>query len=72
MFARLRDLDERAEVPGDEEAARMRMAATIQELWGSDEVRAATGWPLRVADVVSITEPPTAVELDALRTLQSA
>ena len=37
-----------------------------------DEVRAATGWPLRVADVVSITEPPTAVELDALRTLQSA
>ena len=42
VFARLRDLDERAEVPGDEDAARMRMAATIQELWGSDEVRAAT------------------------------
>ena len=42
VFARLRDLDERAEVPGDEAAARMRMAATIQELWGSDEVRAAT------------------------------
>lgn len=37
-----------------------------------DEARAATGWPLRVADVVSVTEPPTAVELDALRTLPSA
>jgi phosphoenolpyruvate carboxylase len=42
VFARLRDLDERAEVPGDEAAARLRMAGTIQELWGSDEVRAAT------------------------------
>ena len=29
-------------MPGDEDAARLRMAATIQELWGSDEVRAAT------------------------------
>jgi len=37
-----------------------------------DEARAATGWPLRVADVVSVTEPPTAVELDTLRTLSSA
>jgi hypothetical protein len=30
---------------------------------------AATGWPLRVADAVTTTEPPTAAELDALRKL---
>jgi glutaconate CoA-transferase, subunit B len=33
------------------------------------EVRAATGWELRVADDVAVTEPPTAEELDALREL---
>ena len=37
-----------------------------------DEARAATGWPLRVADDVTITEPPTRAELDTLRSLQSA
>jgi glutaconate CoA-transferase subunit B len=34
-----------------------------------DEVRAATGWDLRVADAVATTEPPTVEELDALREL---
>jgi glutaconate CoA-transferase subunit B len=34
-----------------------------------DEVRAATGWELRVAGAVAATEPPTAEELDALREL---
>jgi glutaconate CoA-transferase subunit B len=32
-------------------------------------VRAATGWELRVADAMSVTEPPSAEELDALREL---
>jgi glutaconate CoA-transferase subunit B len=34
-----------------------------------DQVREATGWKLRVADVVTVTEPPTASELAALREL---
>src|SRR4051812_21358531 len=42
IFARLRDLDERPALPADEAAARRVLAGTIQELWGSDEVRAAT------------------------------
>jgi len=46
IFARLRDLDERASVPGDEATARRALAGTIQELWGSDEVRAASPTPL--------------------------
>jgi len=37
-----------------------------------DEARAATGWPLRIADDVTVTEPPTRAELDTLRSLQSA
>ncbi len=37
-----------------------------------DHVREATGWPLRVADAVAVTEPPTALELDTLRALQTA
>ena len=45
IFARLRDLDERPPVPGDETAARRAIAGTIQELWGSDEVRAASPTP---------------------------
>ena len=36
-----------------------------------DEVRAATGWKLAVADDVGVTEPPTGVELAALRALES-
>jgi glutaconate CoA-transferase, subunit B len=34
-----------------------------------DQVRAATGWPLAVRDELSVTEPPTAGELAALRSL---
>ncbi len=36
-----------------------------------DQVREATGWKLRVADHVSVTAPPTQVELDVLRALTS-
>jgi glutaconate CoA-transferase subunit B len=36
-----------------------------------DQVREATGWPLRVADDIRHTEPPTEQELEALRELQS-
>jgi phosphoenolpyruvate carboxylase len=39
-FAILRELDQRLPAPGDEVAARRQLASTIQELWGSDEVRA--------------------------------
>jgi glutaconate CoA-transferase, subunit B len=35
-----------------------------------DDVRAATGWKLQVADDVAITEPPTGPELEALRSLE--
>jgi glutaconate CoA-transferase subunit B len=34
-----------------------------------EQVREATGWELRVADAVTVTEPPTAEELGALREL---
>jgi glutaconate CoA-transferase, subunit B len=37
----------------------------------ADEARAATGWPLAVADDLSVTEPPTDAELDALRSLET-
>ena len=37
----------------------------------ADEARAATGWTLRVADDLAETDPPSAVELDALRALQT-
>ena len=46
IFARLRDLDERPPLPGDETAVQRALAGTIQELWGSDEVRAASPTPL--------------------------
>jgi glutaconate CoA-transferase subunit B len=36
----------------------------------ADQVRAATGWELRVAGSLARTEPPTAEELTALRSLQ--
>ena len=39
-FHILRDLDERLPARGAAAAARRRLASTIQELWGSDEVRA--------------------------------
>jgi len=35
-----------------------------------EDARAATGWPLAVADDVSVTEPPTDIELGALRSLE--
>jgi glutaconate CoA-transferase subunit B len=37
-----------------------------------DQVREATGWDLRVAGDLRVTEPPSAVELAALRELVSA
>jgi glutaconate CoA-transferase, subunit B len=36
-----------------------------------EQARAATGWPLRVADDVRSTAPPTDVELTALRALEA-
>jgi phosphoenolpyruvate carboxylase len=46
IFTRLRELDERPPLPGDEAAVERALAGTIQELWGSDEVRAASPTPL--------------------------
>ena len=37
----------------------------------ADDVRAATGWELRVADSVVTVEPPTADELEVLRSLKT-
>jgi acyl CoA:acetate/3-ketoacid CoA transferase beta subunit len=37
-----------------------------------DEVRAATGWPLRVREPLQVTAPPTDAELEALRGLRAA
>ncbi|MGC1974932.1 MAG: hypothetical protein WA712_27025, partial [Pseudolabrys sp.] len=34
-----------------------------------DKVRAATGWPLAIADIVDVVAPPTADELRVLRDL---
>jgi glutaconate CoA-transferase, subunit B len=39
---------------------------------GVDDVRAATGWDLRVANDLSVTEAPSLIELGALRTLEAA
>ncbi|HEY5431038.1 MAG TPA: phosphoenolpyruvate carboxylase, partial [Solirubrobacteraceae bacterium] len=47
VFGVLRELDERAHAPIDD--ARRRLLATAQELWGSDDIRAAE---LTVADEV--------------------
>jgi glutaconate CoA-transferase subunit B len=37
-----------------------------------DEAREATGWPLRVADDLGVTDAPTDAELEALRALRTA
>jgi phosphoenolpyruvate carboxylase len=42
IFALLRSLDERVPVPGEREEVRRRMAAAVQELWCTDELRAVT------------------------------
>ncbi len=42
IFANLRSLDERLPVPGEREEMRRRIAAAVQELWGSDELRAVS------------------------------
>jgi phosphoenolpyruvate carboxylase len=42
VFAVLRQLDERHALPGDLDAARGQLAAAVQELWTSDEIRAVS------------------------------
>ena len=37
----------------------------------ADEVRAATGWELRVSEDLAVTEPPSDAELGALRSLRT-
>ena len=40
IFALLRALDERLPVPGEQEESRRQIAAAVQELWATDELRA--------------------------------
>jgi phosphoenolpyruvate carboxylase len=42
VFGVIRDLDERHVTPRDLEIARRRLETTIEELWGSDEIRAVS------------------------------
>ena len=42
IFALLRELDERRPPPGKQEQLRRQIAAAVQEMWGSDELRAVT------------------------------
>jgi phosphoenolpyruvate carboxylase len=42
VFATLRELDDRRPTQGDEALAAESLAGTVQELWGSDEIRAVT------------------------------
>jgi glutaconate CoA-transferase subunit B len=44
---------------------RLHPGATVEQ------ARAATGWPLRVADRLDTTEPPSETELDVLRALRA-
>ena len=53
--------------PADRELILRRVHAGV----GADQVRAATGWELRVADDLGQTEPPTDDELAALRALRT-
>jgi glutaconate CoA-transferase subunit B len=52
-------------VDGELTLVRVHQGVTV------DDARAATGWPLRVADDVHETEPPTTAELAALRALET-
>ena len=38
----------------------------------ADQAIAATGWPLRLAETLEVTDPPTANELAALAALRAA
>jgi glutaconate CoA-transferase subunit B len=74
-------LDFRTSVPGPgpvavitdlgvlETVDRELMLVTVHPGVGVDDVRAATGWELRVAGSVGVTPAPTAVELDAVRAM---
>ena len=42
IFALLQELDEHRPTPGMQEQIRRRIAAAVQEMWGSDELRAVT------------------------------
>ena len=42
IFALLRELDERPPTDGKQEQIRRQIAAAVQEMWGSDELRAVT------------------------------
>ncbi|HEX2047415.1 MAG TPA: CoA-transferase [Acidimicrobiales bacterium] len=51
--------------PGDREL----ILTAVHQGVAVDDVRAATGWDLRVAPAVDVTPPPATAELDALRAM---
>jgi acyl CoA:acetate/3-ketoacid CoA transferase beta subunit len=55
----------------DPESCELTLTELFPGVW-ADDVRAATGWSLRVADGVRGVAPPTDAELNALRALQAA
>jgi glutaconate CoA-transferase subunit B len=60
-------LEPRGDDPGARELTLVRVHPGVEV----EEVRAATGWQLAVADEIATTEPPTAAELTALRALET-
>ncbi|MEP7344474.1 MAG: CoA-transferase subunit beta [Gemmatimonadaceae bacterium] len=60
------DLGILAPAPGDSELQLTDLYPGVTR----DQVRASTGWPLRIAASVEVIEPPTALELQVLRELQ--
>ena len=81
-----RDARERAGFPGHgpvkvitdlcvlepEPASRELVVTAMHPDVGRSQISAATGWPVRFAPELGITEPPSAPELTALRALQNA
>lgn len=53
--------------PGDDELELVAVHPGVEV----DDVRAATGWELRVSDALTTTDPPTELELGTLRSLRS-
>ena len=70
----LRELDERAGPPGDEAVARRRLLGTVQELWGSDELRAVSPTVLDEvrSGLVYFTSTLAAVVPEIYRDLEAA
>jgi len=63
IFAAIRELDEREHDVDERARARARLAGTIQELWGSDEIRALSPTPLDEVRAGLVYFDPTLFEV---------